>query len=105
MIASLSPLGVSSSLGRVVATVYAICDKVCQFPAAGLLRFLRQIKVTVMKLSIWYLNRTSIESDVTPHQTNKQKLIFNSMHLGNIAIISNRMFTVGIVVLQLHDFK
>ena len=38
-ITSLSPLGVSSSLGWAVAKLrfdfHAICDKVCQFPAAG----------------------------------------------------------------------
>ena len=39
LITSLSPLGVSSSLGWAVAKLrfdfHAICDKVCQFPAAG----------------------------------------------------------------------
>ena len=38
-ITSLSPLGVSSSLGRAFTKsrfdFHAICDKVCQFPAAG----------------------------------------------------------------------
>ena len=39
LIISLSPLGVSSSLSRAVAKLrlhfHTICDKVCQFPAAG----------------------------------------------------------------------
>ena len=39
LIISLSPLGVSSNLGRAFAKLrfdfHAICDKVCQFPAAG----------------------------------------------------------------------
>ena len=68
LITSLSPLGVSSSLGRAFATLrfdfHAIGDKVCQFPAAGR-RFPPGTPVSsANKTDRHVITQYSVESDV-----------------------------------------
>ena len=75
LITSLSPLGVSSSLGRALRfDFHAICDKVCQFPAAGR-RFPPVTPVSsANKTDRRDITQYGVESDVKPYQTNKQTI-------------------------------
>ena len=76
---------------------HAICDKVCQFPAAGR-RFPPCTPVSSVHKTdcheITHCVTSGVESDVKPHQTNKQIVCIEPISLQSFLKITHNIYNI-----------